>query len=181
MLGFGASHITGLTVYTWYITFSSNCLYLPELLTASTSLSNTIAHLILHHLDANLICPSPIYLGSICIPFTRTISLGGFLFLLAPLMMWVTKSSKSTSPYSILWHFLDPWDATHETKRHLVTKSHEVSKHQNGAWNNCINLKYDRNLGSIAAEMPVKFQSDWTPLNPYLAALRVLGVRHLTV
>ena len=115
-------------------TFSSLCLYLPVLLTASTtSLSNTIAHLILHHLDPNLICPSPIYLGSICIPFTRTISLRGFLFLLAPLMMWVTKSSKSTSPCSILWHFLDPRDSgldslNGKTSCHQISRSLEAPK-----------------------------------------------------
>ena len=30
-------------------------------------------------------------------------------------------------------------------------------------------LKFDRHLGSAAAEGPVKFQSDWKSLNPNLA------------
>ena len=34
-------------------------------------------------------------------------------------------------------------------------------------------LKFDRHLGSAAADMPVKFQSDWNSLNPNLAASRL--------
>ena len=36
-------------------------------------------------------------------------------------------------------------------------------------YNDHIALKCDRHLGSAAAEMPVKFQSDWKSLNPNLA------------
>ena len=34
-------------------------------------------------------------------------------------------------------------------------------------------LKFDRHLGSAAAEGPVKFQSDWKSLNPNLATSRL--------
>ena len=34
-------------------------------------------------------------------------------------------------------------------------------------------LKFDRHLGSAAAEVPVKFQSYWESLNPNLAASRL--------
>ena len=37
----------------------------------------------------------------------------------------------------------------------------------------CIALKFDRHLGSAAAEGPVKFQSDWKSLNPNLAISRL--------
>ena len=41
-----------------------------------------------------------------------------------------------------------------------------------GCCNNPVALKFDRHLGSDAAESPVKFQSDWKSLNPNLAASR---------
>ena len=40
-------------------------------------------------------------------------------------------------------------------------------------YNYRIALKFDRHLGSAAAEVPVKFQSDWKNLNPNLAASRL--------
>ena len=42
-----------------------------------------------------------------------------------------------------------------------------------GCYNDHIALKFDRHLGSVAAEVPVKFQSDWKSLNPNLAASRL--------
>ena len=42
-----------------------------------------------------------------------------------------------------------------------------------GCYNDRIVLKFDRHLGSIAAEMVVKFQSDWKSLNTNLAASRL--------
>ena len=42
-----------------------------------------------------------------------------------------------------------------------------------GCYNDSIALKFDRHLGSTAAEVPVKFQSDWKCLNPNLAASRL--------
>ena len=34
-------------------------------------------------------------------------------------------------------------------------------------------MKFGRQFGSVAAEVPVKFQSDWKSLNPNLAASRL--------
>ena len=42
-----------------------------------------------------------------------------------------------------------------------------------GCYNDGICLKFDRHLGRAAAEVPVKFQSDWKSLNPNLAASRL--------
>ena len=44
---------------------------------------------------------------------------------------------------------------------------------------NRIILKFDRHLGSAAADVPVKFQGDWTRLNPNLGAsiLHEISVR----
>ena len=38
-----------------------------------------------------------------------------------------------------------------------------------GCYNDSIALKFDRHLGSGAAEVPVKFQSNWRSLNTNLA------------
>ena len=42
-----------------------------------------------------------------------------------------------------------------------------------GCYNDCIALKFDRHLGSAAAEVPVKFQSEWNCKNPNLGAPRL--------
>ena len=47
--------------------------------------------------------------------------------------------------------------------RRLTDKSREI-----GCYFDRIALKFDRHLGSAAAEVPVKFQSDWQSLNPNL-------------
>ena len=47
----------------------------------------------------------------------------------------------------------------------VKSRSHEI-----GTINCRIALKFDRHIGSTAAEVPVKFQSDWTILNTNLAA-----------
>ena len=47
----------------------------------------------------------------------------------------------------------------------MKSRSHEID-----ALNCCIALKFDRHIGSHAAEVPVKFQSDRTILNTNLAA-----------
>ena len=49
-----------------------------------------------------------------------------------------------------------------------MSRSREI-----GYYNDRIALKFDRHLGSGAAEVPVKFQSDGTSLNPNLAASRI--------
>ena len=48
----------------------------------------------------------------------------------------------------------------------MKSRSHGI-----GFYNDRIALKFDRQLGSAAAELPVKFQSDWKSRNPNLAAL----------
>ena len=42
-----------------------------------------------------------------------------------------------------------------------------------GCYSYRITLKFDRHLGSTAAEVPVKFQGDWKSLNPNLVASRL--------
>ena len=48
-----------------------------------------------------------------------------------------------------------------------------VLSHEIGTLNSRIALKFDRHIGSTAAEVPVKFQSDRTILNTNLAASRL--------
>ena len=43
-------------------------------------------------------------------------------------------------------------------------------------WNHHIALKYDRRLSSMAAEVHVKFYSDWTILNSNLTASRLCEI-----
>ena len=45
-----------------------------------------------------------------------------------------------------------------------------------GCDNDCITQKFDRHLSSTAAEVPVKFQSNWRNLNLNLMALRLLKI-----
>ena len=53
----------------------------------------------------------------------------------------------------------------------MKSRSHEI-----GTLNCCIALKFDRHIGSTAAEVPVKFQSDRTILNTNLAASRLYEI-----
>ena len=59
------------------------------------------------------------------------------------------------------------WASIHWAVRRLAvkTRSREI-----GCCNDHIALKFDRLLGSSAAEVSVKLQSDWERLNPNLAA-----------
>ena len=60
-------------------------------------------------------------------------------------------------------------------KRRLFVRSREISKPQDTL--NCrIALKFDRHIGSNAAEGPVKFQSDRIILNTNLAASRLYEI-----
>ena len=61
----------------------------------------------------------------------------------------------------------------HQAVRRLTAESCEVSKPRDWVYNNRIALKFDRYFGSAAAEVPVKFQSNWKSLNPNLAASRL--------
>ena len=56
------------------------------------------------------------------------------------------------------------------TKR-IDVLPHDLVKSENreiGCYNNHITLKFDSHLGSVAADVPVKFQSDRKSLNPNL-------------
>ena len=53
----------------------------------------------------------------------------------------------------------------------VKTRSHEI-----GTLNCRLALKFDRHIGSTAAEVPVKFQSDRTILNTNLAASRLYEI-----
>ena len=61
------------------------------------------------------------------------------------------------------------------TKRYDVLPPNLVKSRSReiGCYNDRIALKFDRHLGSAAAEMPVKFQSNWKSQNPNLAASRL--------
>ena len=60
----------------------------------------------------------------------------------------------------------------HLTVKDLTTtKSHEVLKLRDWVFNDLITLKFDRHLSRAAANVPVKFQSDWKSLNLNLVAL----------
>ena len=55
--------------------------------------------------------------------------------------------------------------------------------HEIGFYNDRIDLKFDRHLGSAAAEVPVKFEIDWKSLNSNLATSKIsrdLAIRRLT-
>ena len=53
----------------------------------------------------------------------------------------------------------------------VKSRSHEI-----GTLNCHITLKFDRHIGSTAAEVPVKFQGDRTILNANLAASRLYEI-----
>ena len=53
----------------------------------------------------------------------------------------------------------------------LESRSREI-----GCYNDCIVLLFDRHIGSAAADVPVKFQSDRKSLNLSLAVLRLLEI-----
>ena len=45
--------------------------------------------------------------------------------------------------------------------------------HANACYNGHSIIKFDRRLGSVAVEVPVKFQNDWKSLNPSLVASKL--------
>ena len=58
-----------------------------------------------------------------------------------------------------------PKAAIHQAVRRLTDKSRGI-----GRYDNRIALKFGKHLGTVAAEMPVKFQNDWKSMSPYLMA-----------
>ena len=73
------------------------------------------------------------------------------------------------------------WNNTQHYPRPLFTKRYYVlpinlmksRSCEIECYNDRFALKFDRHLGSVAAEVPVKFQSNWKSLNPNLAASRL--------
>ena len=61
-------------------------------------------------------------------------------------------------------------------KIRLSVRFRKVSKPRDGTLNCRIALKFDRHIGSTAAEVPFKFQSDRTILNTNLAASRLYEI-----
>ena len=63
-----------------------------------------------------------------------------------------------------------------EKKRYPLSPYHKISwtrSQEIGCYDDQITLKFDMHIGSTAALVPVKFQSDWNYLNPNLAASRL--------
>ena len=69
-----------------------------------------------------------------------------------------------------------PWAPFQYPKRRLSEDLVKSRSHEIGTLNYRIALKFDRHIGSIAAEVPVKFQSDRTILNTNLAASRLYEI-----
>ena len=82
--------------------------------------------------------------------------------------------------YSLVADHQRPVSISDKMSYHKISWSLEAGR-LHGSSNYRIALKFDRHFGSPAAEVPVKFQSDWTIINTNLAAsrLRDLTVRHL--
>ena len=53
----------------------------------------------------------------------------------------------------------------------MKSRSREI-----GCYEDCIAQKFDKHLGSLAADVPIKFQSDWKSLNQNLEALKLRGL-----
>ena len=70
------------------------------------------------------------------------------------------------------------WAPFQYPKRRLFVRSRS---HKIGTFNCRIALKFDRHIGSTAAEVPVKFQSDRTILNTNLAASRLYEILRIDV
>ena len=64
--------------------------------------------------------------------------------------------------------YLLTYSLSGKTSYHQISRSREI-----GCYNDRIPLKFDRQLDSGAAELPVKFQSNWKSLNPSLATSRL--------
>ena len=68
------------------------------------------------------------------------------------------------------WHWKDPGPRLN-VRKYVFSKDLVKSRsHEIGTLNSYIALKFDRHIGSTAAEVPVKFQSDRTILNTNIAA-----------
>ena len=85
--------------------------------------------------------------------------------------------------------FSSVWNMSNTTPGPLFTKRADVLLQdlvksrscEMGCYEARITLKFDRHLGSAAAELPVKFLSDWKSLNPNLAALKLCKIFQTSV
>ena len=69
-------------------------------------------------------------------------------------------TNEFTEYFSVL-HLFDIETGSLWAVRHHILRSHEVAKLQDCVLETWIALKYDRQLGSTAADLPVKFQHHW--------------------
>ena len=67
-----------------------------------------------------------------------------------------------------LWYFIMPLQLNSYSLSGRTSRSNEI-----GCYNDRNALKFDRHLGNAAAEVSVKFKSNWKSLNPNLAAWRL--------
>ena len=63
---------------------------------------------------------------------------------------------------------LDLYSLSGKASYRQISRSLEAARF--GCFNGRLAMQFDRHLSSGAAEVPVKFQSDWKSLNPNLAA-----------
>ena len=69
--------------------------------------------------------------------------------------------------------WIRPLASIHWAAGCLIANSREVSKHRDWVYTDRVALKFDRHLGSAAAEVPVNFVNECKSLNPILAASRL--------
>ena len=94
-------------------------------------------------------------------PFTVPLHSGSSHLCFRPLQLTFFKATEANQSHI--------WNRTDVLPQDLVkSRSHEI-----GCCNYRIAIKFYRHLGSAAAEVPVKFQSDWKSVNPNLAASRL--------
>ena len=75
------------------------------------------------------------------------------------------------APNKIGFHFPPmPWTLFTKRMEFLPQDIVKSRSREIGCYNERTALVFDRYIGSIAADVPVKFQSDWKSLNPNLAA-----------
>ena len=94
-------------------------------------------------------------------------------YMMVYITMW-NVASPELPPVTIAWD--RRWPGPVYTKRTNVLPPTLANSRGSeiGSYNGRISLKFNRHLGSTAAEVPVKFQSDQKSLNPNIVASRRL-------
>ena len=121
--------------------------YMYQLWICEPSMTKELFQLVIFHLQ---ICYYLMYLPHVC-----------FLYFLQVYIIYSMTETRAPFQYLIT---------------HLIITSHEVLKPRDWCLHHLVTLKFDRHLGSPAAEVPVKFQSDQTNLNTNLAASRLCQI-----